>query len=475
MNQLKKGDVWTLVKLALSIVKPLAIICCAFGVIALLGYFGDVERLYRPILGGPATNPLTALCFVVIGLSIIFSHDNRFSKRKYMIMLAGLLLVCIRLVDEVAGTSFADFVTPFHNMVHEELNMGKSNAMGINSAIMFFFISISLLFHVQRKLVPAQIIAFLGLAVPVVSYTGYAYGFQQFYGQMSLLTASIGIVLALSVLASTANVAGIKALLSPHVGGKISRIQITLGVAIPFWLGFLFVKTILLSDSADLFGVFVVSIIWFISGLVVTSAYYQEKIDQQRRNAEEELLRRATVDPLTQLSNRRHFFEQGMREFDRLKRAKHTHSECGILMLDIDYFKKINDTAGHAMGDEVLKAVGKMLKESTRSVDVVGRLGGEEFAILLVDTPENGMERVAEKIRMNIEKLMIDGWTDLYGPVTVSIGFSSSLYHQSLDELMQAADKALYRAKNNGRNQIMGAQDEGSFQTFPKKIALSTS
>lgn len=451
MKDLESSKKWVLLQWSLKAGKPLALVVCIFGLTALAGYFGKVEPLYRPIPNGPATNPLTALSLVLLAFSSMLSIENKHLITARTIALFALLCIGCRLVDITVGATFSEMITPFQSIVRYELEKGQNNAMGMNSAIMLFALGGALLLHSFRFLAQAQLIAFLALAIPFVSYTGYAYGFEKFYGQMSLLTASVGIVLSLSLLMSTADRGGMKGVLSPYIGGKIARIQMFLGGGVPFLLGALFVKTILTTEEQGIFGIFVVSIIWFISFLVITSAYFQERSDQRRREAEAEVLRHATVDSLTKLFNRRHFIELSQKEFERSKRYQ---AECGFLMLDIDHFKKINDTAGHDMGDRILKQVGKTLMRSLRTVDVVGRLGGEEFGIMLTDAPAPALKNVAEKIRTSIEALSIKGWTDIYGPITISIGISLFVNHASLEAMMKSADMALYKAKENGRNQF---------------------
>ena len=122
--------------------------------------------------------------------------------------------------------------------------------------------------------------------------------------------------------------------------------------------------------------------------------------------------------------------------------------------MDLDHFKKVNDTAGHDIGDRVLIAVGSLLSQSIRKVDLAGRLGGEEFAVLLADTNQEGCERVSENIRQNIALLQISGWTEFYGPITAPIGCAKLSATDTLEKALRAADEALYQAKNNGRNQV---------------------
>ncbi|MFV1996793.1 MAG: diguanylate cyclase [Acidiferrobacterales bacterium] len=172
----------------------------------------------------------------------------------------------------------------------------------------------------------------------------------------------------------------------------------------------------------------------------------------------EALQQQATTDPLTKLENRRAFFDQAGELLALHNRYGSTYS---VLMLDIDYFKKINDNHGHDGGDKVLIAIAGVLQDLTRGVDTVARIGGEEFAILLPDTNRLGSAVMAERVRSAIEQhnLDIDG-TRL--TVTVSIGIASqdAEHTDSVRDLMRIADKRLYLAKGMGRNRI-AVNDEG--------------
>ena len=158
------------------------------------------------------------------------------------------------------------------------------------------------------------------------------------------------------------------------------------------------------------------------------------------------------TDGLTKLHNHRYFQDELARAFEESQRYQRPLS---LAMIDIDFFKKINDTYGHAVGDEVLKAVAKLYKASTRSTDLVARYGGEEFGIMMPETTLTDAIAFAEKVRVRIESTSIETQA---GPLTanVSIGVASvphSRIHTS-KELIVAADKALYRAKKSGRNQV---------------------
>ena len=444
---------WALSKAALTVSRLLGLFCALFGAVVLAGgYLAEIELLYRPIVDGPATNPLTALCVLVLGLGLGTGGSLLGGWPQRVFAAVAVLLTLSKLSDVLFGTAISPAFTPFPEMVMRDLALGKANAMGTNSTLMLGLIALAFGLGVLRRQVAAQILGFLALGIPLVSFTGYAYGFDRFYGQMSLLTATVGFLLALSTLAMTAHRGALKAVLSPYIGGRIARLQIALGLLVPFTMGYLMVEGMLRNQHFEWMGIFIIATSWFISALICVSAVIQERVDNRRRFAEQRLLFSAMNDPLTRLPNRRKFFEVGNREMDRTRRSQ---ADLWVLMIDIDHFKRINDTAGHAMGDQVLVAVAGFLARSIRAVDMVGRLGGEEFAILLSDTTAEGVRLVAEKIRGGIESLAIDGWTDAHGPVTISIGCAPSASKAALDDVLNAADEALYEAKRGGRNRVV--------------------
>tara|TARA_R110000751_G_scaffold307889_2_gene433742 strand:- start:72536 stop:74026 length:1491 start_codon:yes stop_codon:yes gene_type:complete len=442
---------WSLIRAALSFNRPLGAVSAIFAFSALAGYFGSIETLYRPIAGGPATNPLTATIFLLLGSGVALGRGQYGLWLQRILGFAGLVMTVSVLLDANFGTDISKTFMLFHDRVTQDLAQGKSNNMGINSAIFLCLSSQALTFNSVRQINIAQAAAFLATGIPMISLAGYAYGIENFYGQMSMVTATAGVALSVSTLSMTAHNGALKAVLSPYIGGSIARVQVFLGLIVPFAVGFLIIKTLMNSGEGDFLGIYTVAISWFIIILVCASAVVQERVDSKRRAAEKKLLFVAMNDPLTRLPNRRKFFEVGAREMQRRKR---TGADLCVLMIDIDHFKKVNDTAGHAKGDEILMTIATVLVDSLRAVDLPGRLGGEEFAVLLADTSRAGAQRVAEKIRQNIEATPIEGWTDIYGPITVSIGCAGAEGKSGLDDILSAADEALYRAKEQGRNRV---------------------
>ena len=171
----------------------------------------------------------------------------------------------------------------------------------------------------------------------------------------------------------------------------------------------------------------------------------------QRKEMEAELFRQASTDALTGISNRRYFQSQAEQE---LRRARRFARDMTVMMIDIDHFKAINDEHGHAAGDAVIQNVVKRAQDCLRQSDSIGRIGGEEFAVLLPETALNAAYDVAERLRNHIqERPLIAGHTAV--PCTVSIGIAQlSAQDGSIDELFHQADLALYSAKNKGRNRV---------------------
>lgn len=173
---------------------------------------------------------------------------------------------------------------------------------------------------------------------------------------------------------------------------------------------------------------------------------------KELRVANKKLLEISTTDYLTNLSNRRYFFEIGAKTFYLSKREK---SDLSIICIDIDFFKKINDTYGHNTGDEVLKFIADKMNKFIRKSDILARMGGEEFSILLNNTNKENAYLLAEKLRKNIQKSSYKN-KEVEIEVTISLGISQLIREdEDLDSIISRADKALYIAKQSNRNRTV--------------------
>lgn len=172
----------------------------------------------------------------------------------------------------------------------------------------------------------------------------------------------------------------------------------------------------------------------------------------ERDRLQAELEHKANTDGLTGLCNRRRFFELGQHA---LAQATQQHRPVAVMMLDIDHFKRVNDQHGHAAGDQVLTTMASVMAQQLRDTDIVGRLGGEEFAILLPDTPLPVAQEMAEQVRLALSRTEVPLNGGLTLAFTVSIGITGcGASGCEMDELLRRADEALYQAKNAGRNRV---------------------
>ena len=160
----------------------------------------------------------------------------------------------------------------------------------------------------------------------------------------------------------------------------------------------------------------------------------------------------ATTDPLTGAFNRRSFFHFGNRE---ARRAQRHGIALTVMMLDLDHFKRVNDVHGHGVGDVVLKAFGQAILAEVREEDMVGRLGGEEFAVLLPETKPKDAIHLARRLRQRINRLQFPG---VGGPFSVTTSMGLAAYERGdneIDQALERADHALYEAKRAGRDRVM--------------------
>lgn len=165
----------------------------------------------------------------------------------------------------------------------------------------------------------------------------------------------------------------------------------------------------------------------------------------------EESQRQASMDLLTGLMNRRAFLPTIRGE---VARGARYGQQLSVLLLDVDHFKHINDRHGHAAGDQVLAAVGALLRRSLRTTDFAARWGGEEFVVALTCTDLEGGQVVAERTRSAVEEMLVDDGRGNRIAVTASVGLASLQPNESVEQLMDRADRAMYAAKYNGRNRV---------------------
>lgn len=192
--------------------------------------------------------------------------------------------------------------------------------------------------------------------------------------------------------------------------------------------------------------------IFFIIAIIVYHNRKLSRVNKQLYQLQKELQEQAHRDPLTNLYNRRYFSEVAINIINLKKREK---QDVGVIMIDIDKFKLVNDTYGHTIGDNVIISLASLLIKHTRESDIVARIGGEEFAILLANTSLDESVNIANKLREYVEKTEIEINDKTVLKFTISLGVSKVLENdKNIDSFLNRADKALYKAKENGRNRV---------------------
>lgn len=210
----------------------------------------------------------------------------------------------------------------------------------------------------------------------------------------------------------------------------------------------------------------------FISTVVMTGLMLSAAVEERRQAMEklaqalQDLREQASTDPLTGLFNRRHLWESLQREWLRARRRGNT---LAVIMVDLDYFKRVNDIHGHSAGDHVLVEVAELLKAGIRGSDIACRFGGEEFALMLPEADLAAVRRRTDGIREAIHSLELWHRSRLVGRITASFGIALFPDHADDPEsLLRAADEALYAAKHGGRDRIVVSSARGAHGRLPK-------
>lgn len=203
-----------------------------------------------------------------------------------------------------------------------------------------------------------------------------------------------------------------------------------------------------LGDAAPFWLLTSANIIDYNNDVAIYAAFQDITSRKVRENV---LQNQAIRDPLTSLYNRRYFETEVAKRIHEAKKSNHAYS---ILMLDADFFKKVNDTYGHKTGDKVLIELSSKTEQALRDCDIVARYGGEEFLVYLPDITAEQAYKVADRLRLSIASIVVKADNGKSVKFTVSIGITSSEISDKIDVLIKTADEALYKAKQNGRNRV---------------------
>jgi diguanylate cyclase (GGDEF)-like protein len=326
----------------------------------------------------------------------------------------------------------------------------STQALTLPTEIALLCIALGIL--LRHKAVGAGLVAAaLAFWLPVISLIGYSYRLPVFIGAMSPTSIALIAPLALATLSLYAHHGYVRPFLSSRVSGQVLRVQLLLALLVPWAVGFLLMWESQ-AETQQTTSLYVALVTWFIWIMIYCSGRALEATDRSRRIAERRLARQALCDPLTGARNRRGALLETQAA---LGEAQTGGSIMSLIMVDLDDFKKVNDQLGHQVGDKVLVQVSQLLSKSLRPSDILARWGGEEFLILLPETPLSMAVEIAERLRATLESDMrLDAGGGNFD-ITASFGVAEVGQGEvGLYEGLICADQALYRAKGQGRNMV---------------------
>jgi diguanylate cyclase (GGDEF)-like protein len=430
-----------------------------FACLALCGWLFQNEPMQRLWMASVTMDPTTAGCFLLLtaGLFLGRAAGRRAGPVAVSLLIVAGLVGALKLADVLAGTRIGIDAILFHAQL--DVQRPAPSRMSPNAAFCFILLSVGfLLLESQRAkiIATAQILALLAALPPALAILGYLYGVPNFYQialftPMALPTAMCFIAFSVYVLGSTGSHGMMAPVRDPGPGGKTAVMLLPFGLAGPVVAGWLR----LLGERAGWFSlelgvaIMVMVNILFFCCLIWWNSRQLLVADQLRRAAEEALSHAATHDFLTALANRALFME---RLAIRLAACWRRDTELfGVIYLDVDGFKQVNDSLGHEAGDKLLYEIAETLRGCIRSEDLVARIGGDEFAILLnrIDTLDD-ISHVTSRIFTRAPRST--------GPEDqrVAIGLSMGVVigesrHETAEALLHEADSALYEAKRAGK------------------------
>jgi diguanylate cyclase (GGDEF)-like protein len=452
----------------------LALVAALLGAVGLASWVLDLAAL-RTLFDKYATiKANTGLGLVAAGLALFaftaLPRESRvgFALRRGGALLAGLIGL-LTLVEHFVGVDLGiDQLLAADPWTTADLfpgRMPRAAAMGF------------ILYGLATLLIPRAppwafwtgfVITLLGFLITLFVCVAFLlapdalYAFPWF-AAVSAHTSLAFMALFLGVMFATPDRGWPRIVMTDKFGGYMARRLLPPVAVLPLAILWLSQKGGELGLYPEALGEYVaaVALVLALATIVILACGRLNVIDAHRRSVEEARQRAhaaavrmreiAEMDPLTELSNRRRFLAVAT---DSITSAHEQPGQLALLMVDIDHFKRINDTYGHAAGDQALRLLARTLRESTRKADCVARLGGEEFAILLPGATPAVAQSIAERICEQVERITVVH-ADRSFSFTVSIGLASLGDGDTTPEdLLARADAALYRAKRGGRNRV---------------------
>jgi diguanylate cyclase (GGDEF)-like protein len=427
-----------------------AVAVILIGVLVLVGWAWRIDWLTSIVPGGAQMKPNAAFGLMVAGLALLASRSGAAPLLKPSGWLSLLLLALgMATLHQYVHDLDLGIDTLLINPAWQTANPTAGARMSQMTALAFVLLGV---LGLLRSPALTQVLALLVLLLALFALGAASYTLgstERFIGlnPIAVHTAFCLLLLALGWLASRPESGMMRAVSADSLGGSLARYALLPALLIPSLLSYLAqlvqsqgwlspaATVVILAVSS---GLALALMIWWVSDLI-------DRIERQRKLAHE-LRDTADSDALTGLGNRR-LFDRALAGL--LQNRRRSDGQFSLLMLDLDRFKSYNDTYGHLAGDEALRLTGRILLHALRPGDVATRYGGEEFAVLLPRVDAQRAALVAERICADFRA---HRWPNRQ--VTVSIGVTEAVQEDAAEALIGRADKALYAAKNGGRDQV---------------------
>ncbi|MEJ7597358.1 MAG: GGDEF domain-containing protein [Kofleriaceae bacterium] len=429
----------------------------AIAVAVLVGWATGNSWLIAVVPGLTAMNPLTAVCFVLIGTALVGSPVGATGLRRGWFVGVALVIGSIgvvRLSSYIFGWDPALDQILFSTRL--DISGPQPNRMAPNTALNFALLGFALGSLVSRRIKWAQVSVVMVLLTSGIALLGYAYSVTSLirvaaFIPMALHTAALFVMVGVAVLCTTPE-AGIIAMVTRRSpGGRVIRMMLPTIVIGPPAFGWLRLQGELAGLYTQAFGVAMLIGMTVVLGLALAwkTARAIDLGESERQRADKILVELANYDSLTGLPNRRLLAD---RLEQALARAQRDGDTVALLFLDLDGFKRVNDTLGHAAGDQVLAEAARRILSAVRVVDTAARLGGDEFVVVLEKVKNAAAVRV---VAARLLGELCQPYAGIESALSASVGvglFPADA--RTPEDLLKVADAAMYRAKRSGKNQV---------------------
>ena len=447
----------------------LLVLACAVAVLV-GGWLLDVDPLKNLIPGAASMKAATALGLGSAALSLLLLIDPQASGWRLVIgrtcAVIPITLGLAFLSEYLFGWNLRIDEFPFKDEVGRMTGVPYPGRPSPTTVADFVLVGLALLtLNRGARWVwsPAEVLIVPGAAVASISLVGYIYSIPQFYGpgsaaKMAIHTAICFIALSAGVLLARPHGRLLALLTSTSEGGLLARRLMPFAVIVPLLLGWLRLKASEAGIFDDRVGTW-----WLTAATIVALILFLgrgaariDASDEERRELEGKLQEMAWRDPMTGLFNRRHFEWELGRQAARVERHG---TSSALIMLDLDQLKEVNDGFGHAAGDRLITGVAAAIGARLRVVDVFGRLGGDEFCVLLLEPTAEGAVAVARELHEAVRAAGVGRMPpDTWSTVSIGVAFSADRLEDGGHALLEEADRAMYTAKRAGGDRVADAR-----------------